>query len=69
MPDQTKIRGLQLALNSLDNALKVLGALGDSDNVLQAHHAICTAATMIEDEIKTAQQPRPYVGGERREKE
>ena len=66
MPDQTKTRGLQLALNSLDSALKVCEATKSYNAVMYINQAIAEVKAGIET---NTQQPRPHVGEERREKE
>ena len=71
MPDQTKTRGLQLALNSLDSALKVIEAMRKTPDLVTAINRIKSAKSYVISEMDfcAAQQPRPYVGEERREKE
>lgn len=71
MPDQTKSHGLRLALNSLESALKVCVSLGKDVHTSCASWYIGLAREHIERHIviETAQQPRPYVGDERREEE
>ena len=70
MPDQTKTRGLQLALNSLESAYMILKAIGGSDALKWARALISVTKDQVQSEIdQNEQNPRPYVGEERREKE
>lgn len=62
MPDQTKTRGLQLALNSLESALKVCEATKEYNAVMYINRAIEEVKAAID---ANAQQP-PFVGEDRR---
>ena len=68
MPDQTKTRGLQLALNSLESAAMVCKATRSDPAVKIALEHIGLAQHYLNKAISKDQQP-PFAGEERREKE